>query len=338
MTELVPSSVFSLTLFILAAAFLFDFLMGDPRWLPHPVRQMGRLIDRTEKMLRPYLKTPRQERLGGVALVILVFGVTLFAAWLVTAALIQLSLSGKMLFIQIAAVIGLVYLAATTLALRELISETVQVARLIQQGNLEQARKSLALIVGRDTCDLSPRQIQKALIETLAENLSDGVIAPLFYLTLGGLPAALAYKAINTMDSMVGYKNDRYRQFGWAAARLDDLVNFLPARISAALIALASGLLARKPAIALTAWRTMRADGKKHASPNAGLPEAAMAGALGVCLGGPCAYGGIIVAKPYLGGERNDDYAAAVKNAQQIVMMAAFIFFLTACAVLYIAD
>ncbi len=336
MMESLPSSSLSITMFILAAAFLMDFCIGDPRWLPHPVRQMGGLIERVEKALRPYLRSPRQERGGGVALVVVVLLVTLLAAWIATVAAIELGGGHYGRFVQYLAGLFLVYLTATTLALRELIEATSRVANLVQQGRLEKARVELGFIVGRDSGDLSPRQIQKALIETLGENLSDGVIAPLFYLALGGLPAALAYKAVNTMDSMVGYKNDRYRHFGWAAARLDDLLNYIPARVSALLIVIVAGLLALKPATLFSAWETMRTDGPKHASPNAGLPEAALAGALGVCLGGPAAYGGIMVEKPYLGQKRNEDYAQAVENAQRIVILAAFVFFLAVGAIMYV--
>lgn len=337
MTDLLPSSVFGLSLFILGAAFLMDFLIGDPRWLPHPVRQMGRMIDQTEKCLRPHLMTPAQERWGGVVLVVVVVGMTILAVWLVMTAALALDRSA-LPGVAFLTTVFFVYLTATTIALRELIGKTAQVAKLVERGNLEQARTELALIVGRDTGDLSPRQIHRALIETLGENLSDGVIAPLFYLALGGLPTALAYKAINTMDSMVGYKNERYLHFGRAAARLDDLVNYLPARITAGLIALSAGLLARNPAAASAAVETMRADGRKHASPNAGLPEAAMAGALGVCLGGPAAYGGIRVDKPYLGSDRIADYPAAVGQARKIVVLSSLIFVFVVGAVLFMVN
>ncbi len=157
------------------------------------------------------------------------------------------------------------------------------------------------MIVGRDTAELDEQGITRAVVETVAENTSDGVIAPLFYLALGGPALALAYKAVNTLDSMVGYKNTAYKNFGWAAAKLDDLANFIPARISAVLLSLAAWCL--PGASGMNAFRISLRDGRKHASPNSGYPEAAVAGALGLRLGGPSVYGGVVLDKPFIGDE-----------------------------------
>jgi adenosylcobinamide-phosphate synthase len=199
----------------------------------------------------------------------------------------------------------LVYLSSTTFATNDLIKSCKAVIDALNTGNKENAREKLSMIVGRDTKQLDGKGILKATIETLSENASDGIIAPMFYFTLGGLPLAMTYKAVNTLDSMVGYKNERYRDFGWAAARLDDIANFIPARITGILIAFSSFILDSSLITCHLSLKTMIRDGRKHLSPNSGIPEAAMAGALGVRLGGPSTYGGILVEKPYIGEEKS---------------------------------
>ena len=191
-----------------------------------------------------------------------------------------------------------VFLAWTCLAARSLHGESRLVAEALARGDIGEARRYLSYIVGRDTADLDEPEIWRATVETVAENTSDGVIAPLFYLMLGGPVLALAYKAVNTLDSMVGYKNDRYLLFGWASARCDDLANWLPARLTGLLMVLAAPFTG----LSLTgAWWIMVRDGRNHASPNSGIPEAAAAGALGVQLGGTNRYFGKPVAKPTIG-------------------------------------
>jgi adenosylcobinamide-phosphate synthase len=195
----------------------------------------------------------------------------------------------------------IILLAYTTLATRSLHQEATRVITALKAGKVSEARKWLSWIVGRDTENLTREEMIKATLETMAENLSDGVIAPLFYLLIGGAPLALAFKAASTLDSMVGYKNDRYRHFGWASARLDDLWNYLPARITALLIVLVSrvGGYSWKQA-----WIIWQRDGRRYPSPNAGLPQAALAGALQIRLGGPAIYGGVKSEKPFLGDDR----------------------------------
>jgi adenosylcobinamide-phosphate synthase len=184
--------------------------------------------------------------------------------------------------------------------------------------------------------------VLRAAIETVSENLSDGVIAPVFYLVIGGLPLAIAYKAINTLDSMVGYRNEKYLSFGWAAAKLDDAANFIPARLTGIFIVLASFCyyLLRKPGNALSAarasFRVMKRDGRNHTSPNSGIPEAAMAGCLGVRLGGPSTYGGILVQKPFIGDDRTGDYGSASEQAIGIVLLASCIAALAAVATVWL--
>ncbi len=301
----------------LIMAFILDLIVGDPHWAPHPVRFIGAAIGRMESVLRKIGSSPAAERLGGVLLVIfIVVPVFVFASL----AMMLISRVSA----QVSSVLGtvlLVWLIATTIATKELLRSVRVVIASIRQGDLEAARSLVAMIVGRDTKELSEQGILKAAIETLAENLSDGIVAPIFYLAIGGLPLAMAYKAVNTLDSMVGYKNDRYRYFGWAGARLDDIANFIPARITGLFIAASAFLIAlmrdapRALSVARRSLDIMMRDGRKHPSPNSGVPESSMAGALGIRLGGPSTYGGMLVEKPYLGDERRDDYLTASRDA-----------------------
>jgi len=194
-----------------------------------------------------------------------------------------------------------VLLAWTTLAARDLIDHVVAVQQALQSVSLAEARTAVAQIVGRDTEEMDETDIVRATVETIAESTADGIVAPLFYLVLGGAPLALAYKAINTLDSMIGHLDDRYRWFGWASARMDDAANFIPARITALLLVLSAGVVSRSwPAMQRT-WQILLRDGGRHPSPNSGRPEAAMAGALGVQLGGINRYDGLPVERPCLG-------------------------------------
>ncbi|MSM40337.1 MAG: cobalamin biosynthesis protein CobD [Geobacter sp.] len=271
----------------LVGAVLLDLLLGDPRWLPHPVVFIGRFIAGCEKLLR---RLALNERLAGLLLVVLTVGVTCVVAGSI--------LHGVALIHPLAAEVVGAILGFTCLAARSLHAESAAVAGALIRDDLPAARSALSMIVGRDTDGLSPSEIWRGAVETVAENSSDGVIAPLFFLMLGGPLAALAYKAVNTLDSMVGYKNDRYLRFGWAAARLDDLVNLLPARLTGCLMALVAPLVGLSGRGAL---RVMLRDGRNHSSPNSGIPEAAAAGALGVQLGGTNHYFGKPVEKLTIG-------------------------------------
>ncbi len=292
--------------FIILSAFVLDRLFGDPRWLPHPIRGIGLLIERLETLFRRWARSAFAETCAGVVLVIVTVSIVYFTARLL--ALSAFRLSPAFGFI-VAAI-----LASTTIAARGLADAARSVFDKLEGGDIASARRELAMIVGRDTAELDEREISRAVIETVAENASDGVIAPLLYLAIGGPALALAYKAVNTLDSMVGYKNERYRRFGWAAARLDDIANFIPARITAVLICLTADIarrLAPSPQPSAqgeegdsafpSPWSIMLRDGRNHPSPNSGYPEAAMAGALGVRLGGPSSYGGQLGVKPFIG-------------------------------------
>jgi len=306
--------------FDLLFAFFLDLAIGDPRWLPHPVRLIGMGISKMENFLRSHFSKD-EEKTAGIFLVIFIVIPAAIAAFLLQKVILWCTADLFML----AGMIVLVYLVSSTLAHRELRDSAKLVIESVRDDALEASRRKLSMIVGRDTENLSQEGVLRATIETLAENLSDGVVAPIFYLVIGGLPLALAYKAINTLDSMVGYRNERYIRFGWASAKLDDIANYIPARITGALI-VASAFVYwlmkdshNSLRITRHAWRTMRRDGRNHSSPNSGIPEAAMAGALGVRLGGPSTYGGVIIEKPYIGDSISEDYLRASERAVTMV-------------------
>lgn len=344
MMEIQPSA-FSLQPLVLILAFLLDLAIGDPRWLPHPVRIIGSAVAKTETILRGYFKTPLQEKFGGALLVIMVVapvsGITFFIQKIIIAipSLLHYSITPLLHYpINALELIALVYLTSTTIAVRELINSARIVIESVKNKDIESAKSNLGMIVGRDTRNLSEKGILKATIETLSENLSDGIIAPLFYLAIGGLPLAMAYKAINTLDSMVGYKNDKYKDFGWAAARLDDIANYIPARISGILIVTVSFFVSRSLFTVHCSLKTMIRDGRKHLSPNAGIPEAAIAGALGVKLGGPSTYNGIEIQKPYIGMGKTENYLIASEKAMDIIKVSSLIGTGIAATILYIRN
>jgi adenosylcobinamide-phosphate synthase len=295
---------------IILGAFGLDLLLGDPRGWPHPVVWIGRLIERFELLWTAWLGRSRG---AGILLTLSTLLVAGGAAWGL------LALAGAVHhWLQAAA--GL-WLAWTCLALRSLHRESLEVVRHLEAGDLESARSALSYIVGRDTAGLDEAGILRAAIETVAENTSDGVVAPLFYLLLGGPVFGILFKAASTLDSMVGYNNERYREVGWASARLDDLLNLVPARLTGLFMALAALLLRLDGCGAL---RIMRRDGRKPASPNAGIPEAAVAGALGIALGGPAVYAGRTVAKPTLGDADRPLTPAAYHATVRLMYLASF--------------
>lgn len=312
---------------VLLLAFALDLMIGDPRWLPHPVRLIGRAISEMERLLRAAVASPAAERAAGV---VLVLAIVVPVYFLTSGIVLMLNRISEQVSI-LAGTAALVALTATTIATQDLLRSAGLVISSVREGNLETARKSVSMIVGRDTAELSEQGVLRATIETLAENLSDGVIAPLFCLALGGLPLAMAYKAINTLDSMVGYKNERYRYFGWAAARVDDAANYLPARITGVIIALSAFLnacvkdAANGVAVLRRSLVIMARDGGKHPSPNSGVPEASMAGALGVTLGGPNWYNGVLSDKPVIGDPCREEYLPASDEAMTLVRVSAVI-------------
>ncbi len=279
----------------LLIASVLDGVCGDPRGLPHPVRMMGRCIAWLDRRVRTVCRSHTSLRIAGICLAaglpimsyclgaVIIQEAEHFAGWLGSALSIGL--------------------ASTTLAARDLWDHVRTVDDPLQAGDLPAARGAVAMIVGRDTAELSESEVARATVETVAESVSDGVIAPLFYLAIGGAPLALAYKAVNTLDSMIGHRDERYADLGWASARLDDLANWIPARLSAVLLLLGAGLITQQLERIRNGWRVFKRDGSLHPSPNSGRPEAAMAGILGIQLGGTNFYEGIAQDRPILGAE-----------------------------------
>jgi len=290
-----------------ALAYALDWLIGDPAWLPHPVRWMGRSISGGESLLRRFTRTPSSEFVAGLVLTVIVVGTFGFGSWIL---LHWLGVWNPKLAFAVS-----VYLAASTLATRSLLDEARAVRRILVNADMPSARQQVSRIVGRDTQELDESEVTRAVIETLSESASDGIVAPMFYLAIGGVPAALAYKAINTLDSMIGHRGKHYEFFGKCAARLDDVASFIPARVTALLLVCAAWTLHLDWR---GAWRIMWRDGAKHKSPNAGRPEAAMAGALGVRIGGTNFYEGERHDGQYLGDMHTplDDHA--LRNALRL--------------------
>ena len=271
--------------------FVLDAIFGDPAWLPHPVVLMGKAITALEKRLRTqFPKTPQGELCGGAVLA----AVLPVGTFLITALVCRLAAALH----PLAELAVQMFWCAQALAAKGLAQESRNVYKELQKQDLPAARKAVARIVGRDTQNLTAEGVTKAAVETVAENASDGVIAPLLYMLLGGAPLALTYKAINTMDSMLGYKNQKYLYFGRAAARLDDVANYLPSRLAGLLWVAAAALTGSS---ARGAWKIWRRDRHNHASPNSAQTESACAGALGVQLAGPAYYFGEYYDKPTIG-------------------------------------
>jgi len=291
-------------------AFIIDLLIGDPAFMPHPVQIIGRAISWLEKILRPRVSTPGSQRWSGCLLAAVIPGT-------VYAIVFGLCfLAGR-----IHSVLGLlvsVWLISTTISARGLREVGCSVYRHLVNGELEPARRVVDGIVGRDTVDINEQEMVRATVETIAENIVDGVIAPIFFAFIGGAPLAMAYRAINTLDSMVGYKNERYIDFGRASARLDDVANFIPARITGLLIIIAALMLRYSP---VNAAKAMLRDSDKHPSPNSGIPEAGVAGALGVRLGGTNYYEGIPSVRPFMGRPLRALGYADIKHAIKFVYL-----------------
>ena len=313
----------TLRLFALLLGFLLDLLLGDPRWLPHPIRAIGALIAGLEKVLRKIFPKNRSGQLaGGVALVILVLvlsgGFTLLVLWL----------CGKVgLWLRFLAETILCF---QLLATRSLKGESMKVYKALKAGDLEGARYAVSMIVGRDTQCLDEAGVARAAVETVAENASDGVIAPLIFLAIGGAPLGMVYKAVNTMDSMVGYKNDQYLWFGRCAARLDDVVNFIPARLAGLLMCLGAGFSGFD---APNALRIFRRDRKNHKSPNSAHTEAAAAGALHIQLGGSNYYFGKLVEKPIIGDADHPVEPLDIVRVNRLMYATAFLALVLCCGV-----
>ncbi len=290
-------------------ALLIEITFGYPeklsRAIGHPVTWMGRLITMLENRLNHGTDAEARRRWGAVAML----------ALLVVVAVVAFVIEGLLLLLPFG-LIALALVASTLLAQRSLFVHVARVADALDEGGVTAGREAVAHIVGRDTAELDAAGVARAAIESLAENFSDGVVAPTFWMVLAGLPGAALYKAINTADSMIGHRSERYRDFGRTAAQLDDLVNLPASRLSALLITAAAYF--GKGTSASAAWTATRRDAKHHASPNAGYPEAALAGALGLSLGGPRSYEGAPTEGALMGDGRREATAADIRAALEL--------------------
>ncbi|WP_298652846.1 adenosylcobinamide-phosphate synthase CbiB [uncultured Proteiniphilum sp.] len=299
----------------LLGGLLLDALIGDPHRLPHPIRLFGRIISWCDRQFNRGNHRKAKGVFVALGLVVSVFAVFTTIEWLLDEYTTAKNILNTILFFF-------------AIANRSLISEAMKVEKLVMKGDIPAARKQLSWIVGRDTSRLTAKQIRTATLETLAENLSDGVIAPLFFYALGGIPLIMAYKMVNTMDSMIGYKNEKYRDFGWFAARiLDDTANFIPARLTALLMVLVPP--------SRRGFRFIRTYAKCHSSPNSGYPESALAGILDCRFGGPNVYQGKLVEKPYIGENDRDLTHADVRRACFINLRVTMTMMLAIIASLY---
>jgi adenosylcobinamide-phosphate synthase len=308
-------------LYILPAALALDMILGDPRGWPHPVRWMGRAIELFEPKFRKLASNGIMA--GGFFAVFLISG-----AWLLTFALVRVAGSVA----PWAGILVQVILIYYCLSARSLEKAAMEVALSLRRKNLTMARRQVAMIVGRDVEQLDHDGVARATFETVAENLVDGVISPLFFAALGGAPLAMAYKMINTLDSMVGYKNETYMAFGKVSARIDDAANFIPARLSVFVIGFAAQLLAGNGGLTVkTAWQ----EGARHSSPNAGYSEAAFAGALGVQVGGPNYYHGHLVQKPYIGQGLGPVQTDHIKKGCELMLISSMLWVCMLCTVMF---
>lgn len=300
-----------MNIFVWFIAFILDLKLGDPHHWPHPVRWIGGFISKTEALIRHRFSGELSLKIGGVLLWVVVVGSTWLAAYLV----LWLAFSIQF-WLGCALEVWMVY---TTLATRSLSDAADAVYQALKKGDLAESREKLSWIVGRDTSQLEPPQIARAVTETVAENTVDGVISPLFFLMLGGAPLAMAYKAVNTLDSMVGYKTPKFQAIGMFSARADDVANWIPARLGWLLLTAGAWWLKLDYRQALhIGWR----DRYQHKSPNSGWSEATVAGALGVRLGGPNIYFNQLVDKPWIGDAHREITLDDIPTTTQLMKVA----------------
>lgn len=306
---------------VLFALFL-DKIFGDPRHFPHPIKYIGLLANKLESIL--YINT--NKKLAGLTLVLSLYSI----AFLVTVFILKIFSNSPILVFFIESII--IY---TTIALNDLIKHSQNVRNALKKEGLEEARKQVSMIVGRDTKSLDKTGILNATFESLAENFSDGVIGPLLFALIGGAPFAILYKAINTCDSMFGYKNSKYIEFGYFSAKIDDFANFAPARLAALSSILACFFLKLS---AKNAFFTMIKDSKKHASPNSGFPESTFAGAFGIKIGGPQYYEEVLFDKEFIGISKNIITEEIVQKAEKLAIFSTYIFIFLYCLLFFIAN
>jgi len=309
--------------YILFFAFILDYIIGDPFFIPHPIVFMGKAIDCFEGFFR---KLSSNQILNGSFFAIFL----ILSVFLMTYGVICFSGFIHPLLEQVVSVVLMFF----TLSAKSLYKAGIDVKNALEQFGLESGRKKVSMIVGREVKFLDETGIVRAVIETVGENFVDGFLSPLFFFLIGGVPCAMAYKMVNTLDSMVGYKNEKYIEFGKASAKIDDIVNFIPARISVIIIGIASVLLqGRKGALSL---KLGFSEGRLHKSPNAGFPEAAFAGGLRVKLGGPNYYHGLLVNKPYIGSSFGDPGLGQIQKACELMLLSSFLSTIIFCFFLWL--
>lgn len=304
-------------------AVIMDLILGDPNWLPHPVIFIGKLIKKIEKRVRSRAENNKQLKLLGGAMVIIVA----LTCFFLPAILLYITWSIKPLFHIVNVII-----LWTTIAAKCLRNESMKVYSALEREDIALARKFTSYIVGRDTSALDEKQLIRAAVETVAENASDGVIAPLFYSLIGGAPLAMMYKGINTMDSMVGYINEPYTYIGFYPAKTDDVFNYLPARITGIIMCISSIFM---KASIFRSFRIMIRDRKNHKSPNCAYPEAATSGILGVQLGGSNVYFGEVMEKPIIGDRLRELKREDIISANKIMFITEFLFLVIAAILIY---
>lgn len=302
---------FLLCLLVIPVAFALDWMIGDPRWKYHPIRVMGKMIENLEPRFRAMIT---HRFIAGGAFALSLIGGTFCISFIFTGLLWSVSPLAGFVFETV--------LVFFCISARDLEKSAMSVYQLMVDGNTDKAKRELAMIVGRDTEHLSEEAVSRACVETVSENLVDGVIAPIFFAALGGAPLALAYKMTNTLDSMVGYKNEKYLFFGKASARIDDIANYLPARLAVPLIVLAAKILTGNGSMA---FQTAKNEGRRHTSPNAGYSEAAFAGAFAIRLGGPNYYQGTLVEKPFIGSGFGNVKPVHIKKSCDLMMLTSFL-------------
>lgn len=296
--------------FIPLIAVLFDAVLGDPRTKWHPVVLIGKLITSLENSLRRPGDSVQRQRWAGAVLVLLVLGVVY--------SIVRDLMHVLAMLHPLAAVAGGALALSFAITPRSLAEAGREICGYLSAGDIVQARAKVGWIVGRDTDRLDEGEVTRATVETVAENIVDGIVSPLFYAAIGGVPLAFLYRAVNTLDSMVGYKNEKYLHFGMAAARVDDVFNYIPARLTGLLIIIAAAVLRYD---AKGAWQAIRRDAAKHPSPNSGIPEAAVAGALGIRLGGLNYYGGIASFRAYMGEPRQPLAARHIRQTIRLLYL-----------------
>lgn len=310
----------------IAAAYVIDIIFGDPKWIIHPVVIIGKCITFLEQLFRRISNCLPDyrifNRIFGVILTMIIVAGTYF----MTRIILNLAYEFNYYF----GFVFEIWFLSTTLATKSLGSAGKEIYLLLSENNIQRARNKVGLIVGRDTEELDEAEITRATVETVAENIVDGITAPMFFAFLGGLPLAMAYKAVNTLDSMVGYKNERYRDFGWASARLDDMFNYIPARITGILLIVVIFLSGKN---FKGAWQAIIRDAPKHPSPNSGIPEAAIAGALGIRLGGLNYYSGVPSFRPYMGEKINQLAKKHICETINIMYITSVVFLLFGLAI-----